>query len=148
MDKRSLSTDEREALGAHLRECAACRHHEQVSAQVADAIRTDLATVAIPNADQEWQHLHASLQKEGPPSARFRGVAPLFWFGAPLAAAAAFAFAFLSPKAPHPPSAEASAMDSTEELVIQANYVEVADATATTMVYVDKQSGWLVVWAG
>ncbi|MEN9403282.1 MAG: hypothetical protein RL091_1985, partial [Verrucomicrobiota bacterium] len=34
-----------------------------------------------------------------------------------------------------------------EVAVARAEYVEAGDVNASTMVYVDKESGWLVVWA-
>ena len=63
--------------------------------------------------------------------ARKRPLAPLIWFSAPLAAAAAalaIGFFAFRPAAP------------------QAS-VESGDASVSTIAYVDKDSGWLVVWA-
>ena len=61
--------------------------------------------------------------------------------------AIAFAF-FVNPtSAPvaMPPSPMATEVATAE--VARADYVEAGDTNASTMVYVDKDSGWLVVWA-
>jgi hypothetical protein len=58
----------------------------------------------------------------------------VFWLGLPLAAAAAVAFVFLNPQTSAPETA-------------RAEFVETGETAGSTMVYVDKESGWLVVWA-
>jgi hypothetical protein len=36
---------------------------------------------------------------------------------------------------------------SESAMAVHADYVEAGNPAASTMVYVDKESGWLVVWA-
>ena len=74
-----------------------------------------------------------------PTKRRKRTLALVLWLSAPLAAAAAIMFAFLSVK-PTPPA-------RLEAPVTHVDYVVTGDPTASTMVYVDEDSGWLVVWA-
>ncbi len=63
--------------------------------------------------------------------AKKRRLAPIIWFSTPLAAAAALTIAYLGfrPSDTEPVSPPAGS------------------AEASTMAYVDKESGWLVVWA-
>ncbi len=138
-------------LGRH---CASCLDCQQLRADLAAGAavwRAQVANVAVPPADAEWRKVQSMIHAPG--AKRKRKLAPVIWLSAPLAAAAAIAFAFFvsptqppagSPPAPPPPplATEVAATD-----VAHADYVEAGDSNASTMVYVDKDSGWLVVWA-
>lgn len=100
-----------------------------------DALRTVDARVTVPDADEEWRLLQARLDAPR----RRRSLAPVTWIGVPLAAAAAIALAFFVTR-PAP-----LALAGRE--VASVDYVDVAGRDATPVVYMDKDSGMLVVWA-
>ncbi len=99
-----------------------------------DTLRTDAARVTVPDVDAEWRLLHARLN-----APRRRTLAPVTWIGLPLAAAAAVALAFFVTR-PAPSTVAGAAVASVD-------YVDVAGRDATPVVYVDNDSGMLVVWA-
>lgn len=137
-----LTKAQHATLAGHVATCAACR---QLRAELTAAIedfRTDTASVAMPNVDEEWRTLRAQLHGAVAKPTKKRPLAPVIWFGASLAAAAAVAFAFIVGNPVPQPPALAQVTESA-----RADFVEAADANASTMVYVDKDSGWLVVWA-
>lgn len=137
---RALAATEEAALARHLTACPACRELRQQLASAAGEWRDATLHAAVPDAADEWRALAPRLHgaRERRP-ARRRG-APLLWLGVPLAAAAAWALGILvrPPLAPPPSAAPA---------VARAEFVEAGNADATTVVYVDDESGWLVVWA-
>jgi len=143
----ALTPDQLSVLSAHLKVCPACRQLHERLAPAMDQYRSGIAEAAAPRADESWQALQQRLNRR----AKKRPLAPVVWFGAPLAAAAAVAFAFLSlqPTAqpPQAPTLAALPKAPVEVAVARAEYVEAGDVNASTMVYVDKESGWLVVWA-
>ena len=142
-----LTPTQRAAIGQHVAACPACRQMRDDLSAALSALQTDVATVRIPDVDAEWRTLCARLHdSETTRIDKKRPLAPVIWFGAPLAAAAAIAFAFFTqssfftPQTPDPKS-------ETQNTVASAEFVEAGNADASTMVYVDKESGWLVVWA-
>ncbi|HTL69212.1 MAG TPA: zf-HC2 domain-containing protein [Lacunisphaera sp.] len=137
-----LTDAQRAAMANHVAACPACR---QVQAQVGAALaayRADAARVTVPDPGEEWLRLRTRLGQG--PTARKRRLAPVVWLSSALAAAAAIAFAFLSPK-PQPGAPVVYSPDN--EVVAEAEFVEAGNINASTMVYLDKESGWLVVWA-
>jgi hypothetical protein len=136
-----LTTDQHAALAQHVAACPSCAQLRARLAEATDAFRADVANVAVPAADAEWRTLRARLHGDSAKSAKRRSFAPVIWFGSSLAAAAALAFVFVgSPPKPVEPAGAAPE-------IAQAEFVEAGNANASTMVYVDKESGWLVVWA-
>jgi len=131
-----LSDQQRDALSRHLADCPACRQHQSALAQASSVFRQDATAVAIPDIEQEISAVQARLSTPAPQ--RKRTLAPILWLSAPLAAAAIM-LAFLSgiqipfttPDAP----------------TTHVDYVVAGDPSASTVVYVDQDSGWLVVWA-
>lgn len=143
----ALTPAEHTALSAHLAGCAVCRNFKSRLDEIPDLVRADAAAVPVPDAAMAWRRLQSHLQVR-PARPRRRSVNPLWWVGAPLAAAAAVAFAFISQLPSRPASApKAAAAGPAAPAVTQVDYVEAGDPNAATMVYVDKPSGWLVVWA-
>jgi len=132
-----LGEAERTQLERHLAECPSCREARATLAAAADAWRRHTAQVAVPDAAGEWHRLRPRLQDAEVRTPRRRRIAPVIWFTLPLAAAAALVLTFL-PSAPPAPENRA---------VARADFVEAGDSAASTLVYVDKESGWLVVWA-
>ncbi|MBA4138104.1 MAG: hypothetical protein C0518_12380 [Opitutus sp.] len=138
----ALTTSQRAELGRHLAGCAACRQMQVELTAALAAYQADAARVTVPDADEEWRLLRPQLR--APQLAARRRVAPITWFGVPLAAAAAIAFAIYFGQ-PAPTKLDALAVSG--EAVARADFVEVTDPNATPIVYTDKESGWLVVWA-
>ena len=137
-----LTKEQHAALAGHVATCASCRQLRANLAAALNEFRTDTASVALPNVDEEWRTLRAQHHATEAKPTKKRPLAPVIWFGASLAAAAAIAFAFIVGNPTPQPTALAQVTESA-----RADFVEAADANASTMVYVDKDSGWLVVWA-
>jgi anti-sigma factor RsiW len=136
-----LTNDRHASLERHVAACPACQQLRTRLLEAMDVFRADVANVPVPDADAEWHTLRAQLHGKPAKPAKTRPLAPVIWFGSSLAAAAALAFVFFrGPAQPSPTTAPAA-------LVAQAEFVEAGDQSASTMVYVDKDSGWLVVWA-
>jgi anti-sigma factor RsiW len=141
-----LTSQQHAELAAHVAGCPACRRERLVYGEAVTFLKTDAANVAIPDADEEWQTVRAQLLGEVSKPARKRPLAPIIWFSAPFAAAAALAFAFFVTQSPVPQAPDLTPQPAVTE-VARADFVEAGDTNASTMVYVDKDSGWLVVWA-
>lgn len=99
---------------------------------VINSWQEETAQVSVPDATAAWASIRA--RRHRPAESVRRRTPPLFWLALPLAAAAALAVIFQPSSAPAPDLA-------------RAEFVEAGNADASTMVYVDKESGWLVVWA-
>lgn len=148
-DSESLIASERDgeltknqltALSEHVAACPACsqlRTHLRIAL---DTLQSDVTTVTVPDAGEAWRDLQSKLHGTKAKSPRKNPLAPIIWFSAPLAAAAAIALIFFLNPAPAPQTDAPLA-------TARADYVEAGDVNASTMVYVDKDSGWLVVWA-
>ena len=135
-----LTTSQHAELDRHAAECPACRQLRARLAEAMEHLKSDAATVAVPDVDKEWRTLRAQLHSDSTSPAKKRPFAPVIWFGTALAAAVALVF--LSKDPAPPPAAVIQVAEAA-----RADYVEAGDANASTMVYVDKDSGWLVVWA-
>jgi hypothetical protein len=123
-------------VAAHVAACPDCRRLQANLATMRETWKADTAQVAIPDENLAWEELRPLLSQ--PTWQTKRRLAPLLWISAPLAAAAALAFVLLNPAAP---------AVSESAMMVRADYVEAGNPAASTMVYVDKDSGWLVVWA-
>ena len=168
----ALTPAERAALSDHIAGCPACAELRTQLAASLEAYKSSVASVRVPDVDEAWRDLQAKIH--APVSrAKKRPRAPVIWFATPLAAAAAVAFAFLVTRpAPGPAPAPMAALAIGEvspppppppppvpafvptplsapydpSIIAGADYVEAGNPNAATMVYVDKESGWLVVW--
>jgi anti-sigma factor RsiW len=138
-----LTPKQHAELAAHVAGCPACRRERAIYGEAVTFLKTDAANVAVPDADKEWRTIRAQIQGVTAKPTKKRPLAPVIWFSAPLAAAAALAIAFITqdPK----PLTQDPTPSGVE--VARADFVEAGDTNASTMVYVDKDSGWLVVWA-
>jgi len=140
-----LTNDQQASLERHVAECVSCQQLRARLNAALDAFKSDTARVVVPDAKAEWLLLRAQLQGTAKRTKAPRRVAPVIWFGTTLAAAAAaFAIVFYSGNRPQPAMA---LVPATAPIIAQAEYVEAGDKAASTVVYVDKDSGWLVVWA-
>ncbi|AOS45386.1 hypothetical protein Verru16b_02467 [Lacunisphaera limnophila] len=146
----TLSPAQLAALSDHVAACPACRELRQRVGAALEAYRAEVATAPVTDADEAWRDLQTRLARPGRP----RPLAPVIWFGVSLAAAAALALAVFYQRPPD------SSSPSTEfvnvppppplhdpSVIAGADFVEAGDPNASTLVYVDKESGWLVVWA-
>lgn len=130
-----LSATQRNILATHLASCVACQENQAAFATLIESWQRDATQVAVPEATVAWNDLCSRRQEPSRPPARRS--ARVIWLGLPLAAAAVFAFILLPPQLARPVAAE----------IAHAEFVEAGDAGAAPLVYVDKESGWLVVWA-
>lgn len=130
-------------LDGHVAICPACQKLRARVNEATNAFKDDAAGVSTPDIEKEWEKLQAQLQNRPAKPARKRPLAPIVWFATPLAAAAAITLAYFGLQTPSKP---VPAVSPAPE-VAQAIFVEATDVNASTMVYVDKESGWLVVWA-
>lgn len=127
------------SLDAHLVHCHGCQQLR--SAYVAGVAhwRAEVASVAVPDAVLAWQDVRRVLRNTR--TVRTPAFGWLTWLGAPIAAAAALTVAIFV----NPDWRARFGVDAP--IVARAEYVEVPSANATTMVFVDDKSGWLVVFA-
>lgn len=136
-----LTSTQHAALARHVAGCPACRQARLNYGDAVTFLKTDAANVVVPDADGEWRKIRAQLVVEPAKPPRKRRLAPVIWFTAPLAVAAALAIAFLNNRPePGQPLSPATGIARTD-------LIEAGDANVSTMAYVDKDSGWLVVWA-
>ena len=146
----ALTKDQLAALSDHVATCPACHQLRANLATALDAYQAEVAAIPVPDTDEAWRDLQAKLPGAVGKSSRKRPLAPIIWFSAPLAAAAAIAVAFFvnRPTPATPPGELAfSAPPYDPSTIAGADFVEAGDPNASTLVYVDKESGWLVVWA-
>lgn len=136
----------RAELDSHLAECESCRRLKADLDAVAGLMRADARSVAVPDAADEWEKLRGRLHNPDLEFPARKRVAPLVWLTAPAAAAAAIVLALLTPS-PKPVEPQVRIASAAAVPEARAEYVEVADANASPVVYVDRESGWLVVWA-
>lgn len=141
-----LTSKQHAELAEHVAGCPACRRARLNYGDAVTFLKTDAANVAVPDADKEWRAIRAQIQDGAAKPGRKSPLAPVIWFTAPFAAAAALAFAFFVTRSPIPQTPDLIPQAPATE-VARADFVEAGDANASTMVYVDKDSGWLVVWA-
>ncbi len=132
-----LTPTQHAALSAHVATCPACRQLRANLGEAAAFLKTDAANIAVPDADAEWRTLRTQLSSAAVKPTRKRPLAPVIWFSVPLAAAAALAIVFFVTRPAAPQSAPAQI----------AARVDPAGTTVSTIAYIDKDSGWLVVWS-
>ena len=132
----ALATGERAGLAAHVAGCAECRQFQARLAEAHEGLKAAAAQVAVPDEGRAWQDIHREIRAARP-------TAPRAWWNLgrwalPLGAAAALAAVALI--------APSWTEDEARPTVARAEFVEVA-GNASSVVYVDDKSGWLVVWA-
>jgi hypothetical protein len=130
----------RPLLASHISNCVECRHKRDNLSRAIGTWRSRTRAVVAPDADRAWNDLRRELRRDRTTAARPSRLAA--WIATPLAAAAALALMMLSE-----PGSRVSSGSSPSHQVARADYVEVPSRTASTVVYVDDESGWLVVWA-
>lgn len=106
-------------------------------AETGEQLRGGATRVKVPDEERAWQDIHREIRAGRAGGAR----AGLKWgrWALPFGAAATLALvAVLLPNGSDPDGAQAAGA--------RAEFVEVS-GDASSMVYVDDKSGWLVVWA-
>jgi anti-sigma factor RsiW len=148
-----LDAAARETLERHVAACPACRGLRADLAEAAEVWRAGTALATTPDPAGEWRTLRGRLHSAGEtnPAAGRRLPSWLLTAGAlPLAAAAVWlAMLALDPASTTkvgPPSPVVAFAKSAQAPSARADYVE-TPADTTPVVYLDQESGWLIVWA-
>lgn len=136
---------QRATLEGHVAQCAACQRVRDSLAAALTTWRTENASTPVPDVEREWHAVRRRMRggvEAGEVVNLRRSRRPLFsWLVAPLGAAAALAVALYVWRAP-----TSSPLASPFSQVAQADSVDVP-GNASTTVFVDDKSGWLIVWA-
>lgn len=132
----------RALLESHLAHCAGCRRVRDDLAAALETWRSDVAQAVVPDAEKEWYAVRRQIRggaEAGRAAARPRRT--LFtWIALPLGAAAAAAVAlFVAPQF------QSGTLSSAA--MAHVDSVEAPGNNASTLVFVDDKSGWLIVWA-
>ena len=143
---RPLDPNEHTALEAHLTGCAECRQTREALQNGFALWRKQQASFTIPDSELEWyevrRRMRSSLSPESAPIPRRRHSPWFAWIAFPLTTAAAIAIALY---------VDPFSLFNPEGLYPRTQSVRVEPAgtsgEASTMVFVDDKSGWLVVWA-
>lgn len=140
----ALDETQRAALATHLAGCPHCGRVRALLAEAADSWRAAGARVAAPDTGAEWRALRHRMRSVpgGSPVSPRRWPAPA-WLGIPLGAAAALALLFTA----GPTWFGGRGETGPGQAIARAEYVELAGDEVSAVVYVDEESGWLVVWA-
>ncbi|MDP3072135.1 MAG: zf-HC2 domain-containing protein [Opitutaceae bacterium] len=131
----------RAAVAAHVAHCAACQRVRDDLTAALTAWRSDVAKVSIPDAELEWHAVRRRIRGGGVPASSGSWQKWTAWLGLPLAVAAAAALIFVA----RPVQITAPILPIGE--FAHAENIEAPGRDASTMVFVDDQSGWLIVWA-
>lgn len=139
----ALRADELAEIEAHVAACPSCRQQRAVLRAVPAALRDASVHRSEPDAAVEWARLQTRIRKTdserpAPAAAPWLSRRLIAW-SLPVAAALALGL-FSSRTGPR------AAAPRPEAAVASADYVQ-ADGATSTLVYVDPDSGWLVVWA-
>lgn len=145
-------------LAQHLQECAHCRRIADGLTQATQAWQSQDQAVIIPDARQEWHAVRRRI-RQAPGEATHAGGLPswnrLLRFALPIAGAAAVAIGISTRyDAPPEPALEPvlashdwSHFEDHFTNYAHAEYVETDNIDVSPFVYVDEESGWLIVWA-
>ena len=132
----ALADFERAGLAAHAAECSECRQFQSLLGEAQQHLQALATQVALPDEERAWRDIRSEIRATRPVALR------AWWnlgrWALPVGAAAALAaVVVIGP----------SWMDGDgPQTVARAEFVEVP-ADASSVVYVDDNSGWLVVWA-
>ena len=133
----ALAPAELARVEAHVAGCALCRRQRALLAATPVALREATAAIPTPDADREWARLSQRIRETDasrPGAALVRRTATWVWSATAAAVVIAIGL-FNLPTGPTGSLASA-----------RADYVQ-AEGTTSTLVYVDQESGWLIVWA-
>lgn len=139
-----LTPAEQAEIEGHVAECAACRQQRAMLAAIPASLQAVTQSVSTPNPQQEWMRLRSQLPKQRSQGKRQTPKTP-FWlqWSFPLGAAAAAVVVAL---VTHFRYSDRISLEQRSATVARAEYVQAENADST-LVYVDQESGWLIVWA-
>ena len=138
----ALSAAELTVVEADVAGCESCRRQRILLSEVSAALKNSHRARSVPSASEEWMTLHERIHNERRHSKENRRAArPWLRWGIPAlslgtAAAVACILYLRAPAPTHFPRAT----------IARAEYVQSENAEST-LVYVDQESGWLIVWA-
>ena len=139
--------DRRAALEGHVASCADCRRIRAHLAAIFISWREETEAVTLPDAAREWHAVRRRIRGGTAAGAevtvaRRRNL--ISWIAVPVGAAAALALAvYVSP----PKTQTSSPRGHAATQIATAESIDVPSENASTMVFVDDKSGWLIVWA-
>jgi anti-sigma factor RsiW len=145
-------------LEQHLSSCSRCRQLSAGLAAAAESWREADAAAAIPDARQAWLAVRRRI-RNSPTKHSAAGQLPswnrLLRFALPLAGACAIAVGLSTrldvrndaPSDPVVAQVDWSYFEDHSSGSAQAEYVMTDDEDVSPFVYVDEESGWLIVWA-
>lgn len=139
----ALDNSQRATLEGHLAACGTCRRARDELTAGLTTWRTEVARASVPDAEREWHAVRRRI-RGGSEAGSAASRRTLFtWLALPLGAAAAAAIAFMVlPGTPSGPS-----LPTTVAHTARVDSVEAPGSNASTMVFVDDKSGWVIVWA-
>lgn len=140
---RALSSDERGYLEGHLTQCPSCRAEQITLSAALSDWRESTKAAAVPNVDRAWLDIRRAHRQSTP--AASRTPAGLLRWVLPVSGVAALAVVggLILPRSS---SSTVQAVQVEQRQIARADFVEVP-SNASSLVYVDDQSGWLVVWS-
>jgi hypothetical protein len=144
----ALGDPERAALVAHVAACGACRRVREDLTTTLAYWKTTAQAVVVPDAEREWHAVRRKIRggvEAGEVRLTPRRPGWLTWLTVPLAAAGALALAlYVSMPTGNPTN---PGVRPSTAPVARADSVEVGGRNASTMVFLDDKSGWLIVQA-
>ena len=141
----------RAALEQHVAACPSCRNTRAALAEAAEAWRSGTDHTPTPDPAGEWRTLRARIRSTGTENNRPAPRPLAAWLLAagalPFAAAAVWlAILVLKPAVPAPAKSAPAVVALAAPAPARADYVE-TPADSSPVVYLDQESGWLIVWA-
>lgn len=135
------------ALDEHLAHCASCRRIGENLAAALTVWRHENARAPLPDVEREWHAVRRKIRGGAEAGGVTTPARPrrnlISWIALPIGAAAALALALYVGSGGNEP---ASPTRVPAPQIARADSVEVP-GKASTVVYVDDKSGWLIVWA-
>ena len=135
----------RAALEGHVAHCAACRQVRDNLTAALGAWRSDSARAIVPDAEREWhavrRRIRGGAEAGSVPARARRNI--FTWLPLTLGAAVAAAITVMVVVQP---STESNAGFGSK-VAARADYVEAPGNDASTAVFVDDKSGWVIVLA-
>ena len=146
-----LNAAVREALERHVAACTSCQRTRASLAEATEVWRTGTGPTTPPDPAGEWRTLRASIRSIDSGKVRLaprRLTAWLLAAGAvPFATAAVWlAILALKPAVPSSINTAPATVALSAPAPARADYVE-TPADTSPGVYLDQESGWLIVWA-
>ncbi len=137
-----LNPAELAELESHVAGCEACRRQRDLLSAVSSSLKKSSEALPVPSPHEEWMTLRDRIRGErGAHKGNNRWSRPWLRWGVPAlsfgTAAAVACILYLRAPSPAP---------FLRVTIARAEYVQSENAEST-LVYVDQESGWLIVWA-